>query len=278
MNAFFSGVLRVCLTGLLPTALLLTEANAQSADALTQIRNKEEIIVANTQASPPWSQLDANNQPAGYDVDVAREIARRIGAKKVIFVADTFSNFIDGLRTGKYDIIVNSMAATAERKRVVDFSLPYAPQEFRIWVNDRMQGVKQLSDLAGHEVGVEAGTSNEVWARAHLPQAKIHTYDNSGFLYNDLATGRIDAVIESHFAGLKEREINHLPIHEAGPVLTISLGCIAVPKNQPALLGAIDHAIEGMARDGTLERLGHQWLGSDYDVVGDIDKATRSPG
>lgn len=256
----------------------LGAAHAQGNDALQRLRQTGHITIANTQASPPWSQIDDQNQPAGYDVDVAHEVARRIGVPKVTFIADSFSNFIDGLRTAKYDIVVNSMAATVERKKIVDFSAPYAPQEFRIWVNDKVTGVNSVNDLAGREVGVEAGTSNEVWARAHLTNSKIHTYDNGGFLYNDLASGRIDAVIESQFAGLKEKQINHLPIHEAGPVLTISLGCIAIPKNQPRLVEAINHAIGDMMADGTLERLGHKWLGADYDVVGDIHKATQPAG
>lgn len=248
--------------------------HAQVDTSLSKLRQAGVITIANTQASPPWSALDKNNEPAGYDVDVAHEVSRRIGVAKVAFIADTFSNFVDGLRTAKYDIVVNSMAATAERKKVVDFSDAYAPQEFRIWVNNSATYIKDASGLAGKNVGVEAGTSNEVWARAHLTKSTIHTYDNGGFLYGDLAAGRVDALVESHFAGVKEREINHLPIKEVGPPLTISLGCIAVPKNKPALLTAINKAIADMSADGTLEKLGHKWLGADYDVVGDIQKAT----
>jgi cystine transport system substrate-binding protein len=260
---------------LLVLSIVAAAVHAQAVDALTKLKNKGEVVIANTQASPPWSHIDDQNQPAGYDVDVAREIAKRIGVPKVTFVADTFSNFVDGLRTGKYDMVVNSMAATPERRKIVDFSAAYAPQEFRIWVNDRTQGINQPADLAGRNVGVGAGTSNEVWARANLKQSTIQSYDNGGFLYNDLATGRVDAVIESHFAGLRHKQVNQMPIHEVGPVLTVSLGCIALPKNQPALLAAVDHAIADMMKDGTLERLGHQWLGKDYDVVGDIRKATQ---
>ncbi|WP_144140942.1 transporter substrate-binding domain-containing protein [Paraburkholderia sp. BCC1884] len=265
-------------TFLVSLTIGMSTVHAQGDNALQRLRQASSITIANTQASPPWSQIDDQNQPAGYDVDVATEVAKRIGVKKVTFIADTFSNFIDGLRVGKYDIVVNSMAATAPRKKIVDFSAPYAPQEFRIWVSDKVIGINGVNDLAGRDVGVEAGTSNEVWARAHLTSSKIHSYDNGGFLYNDLASGRIDAVIESHFAGLKEKQINHLPIHESGPVLTISLGCVAISKNQPELVDAINQAIGDMIADGTLERLGHKWLGADYDVVGDIHKATQPPG
>ncbi|MGY6126740.1 transporter substrate-binding domain-containing protein (plasmid) [Paraburkholderia strydomiana] len=261
---------------LLGLTVAASAVHGQAADALARLASKGEVVIANTQASPPWSHLDDHNQPAGYDVDVAREIARRIGVAKVTFVADTFANFVDGLRTSRYDMVVNSMAATPERKKIVDFSAPYAPQEFRIWVNDRVKGVSKVDDLAGRKVGVGAGTSNEVWARANLKESIIQTYDNGGFLYHDLATGRIDAVIESHFAGLRHKQVNQMPIHEVGPVLTISLGCIALPKNQPELLAAVNRAIADMTKDGTLERIGHRWLGKGYDVVGDIRKATRT--
>lgn len=255
-------------------SLLATSAShAQTDTSLSGLRQSGVVRIANTQASPPWSSLDQNNEPSGYDVDVAREVAKRIGVAKVTFIADSFSSFVDGLRTGKYDIVVNSMAATAERKKIVDFSDAYAPQEFRVWVNERSGDIKDVNDLAGKNVGVVAGTSNEVWARAHLPNSTIHSYDNGGFLYGDLAAGRVDALIESHFAGVKERNINHLPIKEVGPPLTISLGCIAIPKNKPALTAAINKAIAGMINDGTLEALGHKWLGTDYDVAGDIRKA-----
>jgi L-cystine transport system substrate-binding protein len=256
------------------TLLVTSASHAQADTSLSALRQAGVITIANTQESPPWSSIDQHNEPAGYDVDVAHEVAKRIGVAKVTFVADTFSNFVDGLRTGKYDIVVNSMAATTERKKIVDFSDAYAPQEFRIWVNARSGDIKGVTDLAGKNIGVGAGTSNEVWARAHLPNSTIHSYDNSGFLYGDLAAGRVDALIESHFAGQKERDINHLPIKEVGPPLTISLGCVAIPKNKPALVGAINKAIADMVADGTLEKLGHKWLGADYDVVGDIQKVT----
>lgn len=276
MNIGF--ILQRSLVGLTVFAGLLFPGASATAqiNSFHDLTTSGVIRIANTQTSPPWSQLDDKNQPAGYDVDVAREIARRIGIGKVRFVADTFANFVDGLRTGKYDLVVNSMAATEERKKVVDFSVPYAPQEFRIWVNDRITDVNSLGDLAGRKVGVEAGTSNEVWARQHLPRSStITTYENSGFMHSDLASGRIDAVIESHFAGLKEKQINRLPIHETGPVLTIALGCVAIPKNRPELLNAVNKALNEMLADGTLGRFGHKWLGADYDVTRDLKLATQ---
>jgi len=261
---------------LLPFAICFTNAAkaVTSDNSLVDLQNKGVLTIANTQTSPPWSFLGTDNRLAGYDVDVANEVARRLGIKKVVFIADTFSNFVDGLKTGKYDLIVSGMAATSERKKVVDFSVPYTAQGFLIWVNDKNTSIKDLASLTGKKVGVDAGTANEVWARAHLMNSEIVSYDNGGFLYNDLAAGRTDAVIESHFAGYKTKEINHLPIKEVGEPLTFSLGSIAIPKNEPALEGAVNKALSDMLADGTIQKIGQKYLGKDYDMAGNIKKAS----
>lgn len=267
---------RTLLSLIVPLAFGFANASAveKSDSSLVDLQQKGVLTIANTQTSPPWSFLGTDNKVEGYDVDVANEVARRIGVKKVVFVADTFSNFVDGLKTGKYDLVVSSMAATPERKKVVDFSVPYTAQGFLIWVNDRNTDIKDVASLAGKKVGVDAGTANEVWARAHLTKSEIVSYDNGGFLYNDLAAGRTDAVIESHFAGYKTKEINHLPIKETGDPLTFSLGSIAIPKNEPTLEDAVNKALSDMLSDGTIQRIGQKYLGKGYDMAGNIKKAS----
>jgi ABC-type amino acid transport substrate-binding protein len=109
--------------------------HAQADDSLARLQKKGVVLVANTQESPPWSYLDDDNEAAGYDVAVAREIFKRLGVAKVEFVADKFKNFIDGINAKKYDVVVNSLARTPERAKVVDFTVPYTVQDFRIWVH-----------------------------------------------------------------------------------------------------------------------------------------------
>src|SRR5699024_2840093 len=93
--------------------LLVTSSTfAQSTSTLDRIKKTGAIRIANTQTSPPWSMLDENNRPTGYDVAVAKELAQRIGIKKVIFIADTYANFVSGLKTGKYDLVVNDLTPT----------------------------------------------------------------------------------------------------------------------------------------------------------------------
>ncbi len=248
---------------------------AQQVDLLSHARATGVIRIANTQASPPWSMLDDRNQPAGYDVEVAKEVAKRIGVAKVEFVADLFKNFVEGLKAGKYELVMNDLTPTAEREKQVDFSTAYGLEDFRIFVRAVNNDIKDRPDLKGKRIGVTAGTSNESWSRANLLNSEIVTYDNGGLVFNDLAIGRIDALISSHFGGMRYATVNKLPIKEVGPVLTYQLSAAAMQKNQPALREAVSKAVKDMRADGTIDRLSNRWLGVSYQMSTEITQAER---
>nr|WP_198981919.1 transporter substrate-binding domain-containing protein [Herbaspirillum sp. ASV7] len=265
----------ICAAGLLAGAASHAGAQNIATDILASARAAGVIRIANTQSSPPWSLIDDKLQPAGYDVEVAKEVARRIGVARVVFVADSFKNFVEGLKAGKYDLVMNDLTPTPEREKQVDFAAPYGVEDFRIFVLAGNGTIKDKPDLKGKKVGVTTGTSNETWARTHLKDSDIRTYDNGGFVFNDLGNGRIDAVISSHFGGMKYATVNKLPIKEVGPVLIYQLSAPAMVKGQPALRDAVSKAIADMTRDGTLDRLARRWVGAEFDMVGDIERALR---
>lgn len=252
---------------------------AHAADAgsgaLKRIEQSGVIRIANTQTSPPWSMLGPDNKPTGYDVAVAREVARRMHIPKVVFVADSFKNFVAGLRADKYDLVMNDLTPTSEREKQVDFSRPYGVEVFRIFVHSNNRDIVSKATLAGKRVGVSTGSSNETWARAHLKDSDIRTYDNGALIFNDLAIGRIDAVIISHFGGLKYAQANHVATKEVGEPLTYQLSAAAMAKGRPALKAAVNAALGSMLADGTIDRLSREYVGSDYDMTGSIAKAQQ---
>ena len=249
-------------------------AYAESApDALTRIRTAGVVHIATTFTSRPWSYLDDQNQPDGYDVAVSREIFKRMGVSNVEFVADKFANFVESLTTHKYDLVVSGMANTPDRARLVDFTDPYSVRDFRIWVNDQNTDIHDAQSLAGKSVGVSSGTSNELWAHRKLTQSDVKAYEGGGLLFTDLATGRLDSVIASYFVGKKTRIAGNLPIKPVGVPVTYSLGAIIVPKGDDTLRTEINGAIASMIADGSLQAIGKHYLGADYDVVGNMAKA-----
>ncbi|WP_353189749.1 transporter substrate-binding domain-containing protein [Pandoraea pnomenusa] len=254
-------------------SLLGIWSTVHAADLLPRIMADGVLRVANTQSSPPWSLLDEKNQPAGYDVEIAKEVARRMGVQKVVFIADSGKNFIEGLKAGKYDVVMNDLTPTTERSQQVDFGTAYGAEDFRIFVRNDNTSVKGRGDLKGKRVGVTTGSSNESWARRHLATSELRSYDNGGLLFSDLANGRVDAVIVSHFGGLRYATVNKLPLKEVGEPLTYELSAPALAKHQPALTAAVNKAIGEMLADGTVDRLAKQWVSSDFDMRGAIAKA-----
>lgn len=247
--------------------------HATEDDSLSRLVKSGTVRVANTQTSPPLSFINADNKPDGYDIAVAREIFKRLGVPNVEFVADKFSSFVQSIQTRKYDVVINGMTKTPDRAAVVDFTSPYGVEEFRIWVNAKNVDIQDVASLKGKKVGASLGTSNELWERQNLKESEILTYDAGGLLYNDLALGRLDAIIESYFTGKKMQEVNRLPIKLAGEPVAYSLGAAVVPKGADALRLAMNEAIAGMIADGTIARLAKQYLGDDYDVVGDLARS-----
>jgi cystine transport system substrate-binding protein len=248
-------------------------ATAQAADLLAQAKANGTLRVANTQSSPPWSMLDENNKPVGYDVAIAQEVGERIGVPNVVFVADSFKNFVEGLKTSKYDLVMNDLTPTPEREQQVDFGDPYGVEDFRIFVPAGNTDIKGKDSLKGKRVGVVTGSSNETWARAHLNDSDIRSYDNGALVFNDLGSGRIDAVIISHFGGMKYANVNHLPVKEVGEPLIYQLSAPAMVKGQAALRAAVNKAIAEMMADGTIQAIAKKWVGRDYDMADMIAKA-----
>lgn len=251
----------------------LGSAYAQDGNALQRIMDAGVIRIANTQSSPPWSMLDSNNQPTGYDVAVAKELAKRMGVPKVAFTATDYSSFVSGLKSGRYDLVVNDLTPTKERKEQIDFSIPYAVERFRIFVRKDNTDITDKATLAGKRVGVGAGSSNETWARAHLTDSDIRTYKTGPLIFRDLAIGRIDAVIISHFGGTRYAEARNVPTKEVGPPLTYQLAAVGLAKNQPQLKAAVNKALKSMLEDGTITRLSKKYIGTDFNMLESIEKA-----
>ncbi|WP_341521436.1 transporter substrate-binding domain-containing protein [Pseudomonas sp. G.S.17] len=253
---------------------VVSVASAQPADdTLKQLQAKGVVKVATTLTSRPWSYLNDQNEPDGYDVAVATEIFKRLGVVRVEIIADKFANFVESLTTAKYDLVVSGMANTPDRAKKVDFTVPYSVQDFRIWVSTSNQDIHDIPSLSGKSVGVSSGTSNELWAHRKLKESEIRGYEGGGLLFSDLSTRRLDSVIASFFVGEKTRTAGNLPIKAVGDPVTYSLGAIIVPRSNDSLREAIDVAIGNMIQDGTLQSIGQRYLGENYDLVGNMAKA-----
>src|SRR5262245_29388348 len=160
-------MLLVCLAACAPTP---------AGDTLDQVRRSGVLRVALSEASPPWNFLDREGRLKGYDVSVARELARRINAARITFVGADFATFIGGIRAGKYDLVVSGQTVTAERQKEVYFSRPYAMNSVAVFVRAGDPAIHGAADLPGKRIGVSEGTVQAEYARTRIRHAKVKTY------------------------------------------------------------------------------------------------------
>ncbi|OZM76443.1 ABC transporter substrate-binding protein [Pseudonocardia sp. MH-G8] len=258
---------------LVALAACSTGGGARSADGdlLEQVRESGTLRVALTQANPPWNFLDESNSPAGYDVDVARELASRLGIENVEFIPSTYQNFIEGVRANRFDIVISGQAITEERKQQVDFSIPYQVNGIAIFVQADDDTIQGIADLSGRSVATSAGTTQEAFARESIPGAEVKTNQNATLGLTDLSRGGADAALVSRFQGTYLAEQNELQVKPVGPLLESEINAMTFRKDAGSLGPEVNRVINEMIEDGTITRFSQRWLAG-QDVAVELRK------
>jgi cystine transport system substrate-binding protein len=248
-------------------ALLVAGTAAAAApahtDRLDAAKARGTLRVALEGTYPPFNFRDAaSGQLAGYDVDVARLVAARLGLKPE-FVTTEWSAILAGLGAGKYDVIVSQVGITPQRAQAFDFSQPYTYSGPQLIVrkNER-NDYKSLADLKGKKIGVGQGSVFEQQARA-MPGLEVKSYPAAPENLQDLAFGRIDAALNDSLMIGYLLKNSQLPIRAGARVGAVTSMGVAFQKGNPKLQAAIDHALAAARADGSLGRAAVKWFGSD---------------
>lgn len=192
----------------------------------------------------------------GFEVDIAVEIARRLGVKAE-FRQNAWESLIPALDRGDCDIVINGIEVTPDRAAVADFTRPYYVFQQQLTVRKDETEISSAADLTGPRVG----TLNGSLARqmlADIAGVEIVTYSGVVEPYEDLAAGRIDAVlldlpIAAYYARPNPR------LRDAGPPLGEGLYAVAVRPGEHDLFDAVDQALADMVVDGTLRQILSRW-------------------
>ncbi|EYB67797.1 hypothetical protein DEIPH_ctg032orf0038 [Deinococcus phoenicis] len=247
---------------LLLSALTLAAGSVAHAE-LADVRKSGELRVVMSGEYPPFSQPAPDGSLTGFDADVAREIARRLGVKARLIKAE-FPSIIAGLQARQFDLAVASQSKTPERERAVDFlSKPYYYDGFQLFVPTG-SAAKNLAGLGGKPVAVAQGTVFEKFLRDQK-YPNVATYSGEQEIFLALAAGRAAGMITTRTVGSVAIK-NGQKLKPAGPVLQQDNPYITLGKNQPQLKAAVEKALAAMRADGTLKRLSLQYLGADITV------------
>jgi polar amino acid transport system substrate-binding protein len=253
----------LCLAALASTAF--------AADtSLKVVKEKGKLVLGLDDSFPPMGFRNDNNEIVGYDIDLAKETAKRLGLQLVTQPIDWNAKEQE-LNTGKIDCIWNGFTITDERAKAMAFTKPYL-KNAQVVVVKKGSGYASLSSLKGKKVGLQAGSSaaDALEAakdfRASLKQV-VEFKDNLTALM-DLEAKGVDAVVMD----LIVANDNIKRSGKAYVVLPESLSPenygVGFRKGDLALRDAVQATLEAMAKDGTIAKISTKWFGSDISIVG----------
>ncbi len=232
---------------------------------LEEVQERGYVTVGMMGTYPPYNFINQDEVMDGFDADIARELARRIGVE-VEFVPTEWSGMIQGLLSGNFDMVVSQMTITEERRQQMDFTQPYITNEVKLIVGVDETEINQMEDLVGRRVGIGLGTNDEAYLRNEVRPAigefEIVTYNDVITSLIDLNTGRIDATINNIYAISPLVEERGFALKTVGdPVKSDNAGIAFRQENTEELRLAIDGALTDMKADGTYDAIFDSWFG-----------------
>lgn len=238
--------------------------STQAADLLDGVKSRGTLRVAVEGTYPPFNFKD-KGELAGFDVDVAKLVAQKLGVKAE-FVTVEWSGILAGLAAGKYDVIVNQVGVTAKRQETFDFTVPYvysAPQ--LIVRKDEKREWKSLDALKGQKLGVGQGSNFEQKAKA-TAGVDVRSYPGAPEYLADLAAGRVDAALNDSLMAAYLVKNSPLPIRVGAVVGEADKNAIPLVKGNPQLKAALDKALEDAYKDGSFKAVSVKWFGIDVST------------
>jgi cystine transport system substrate-binding protein len=243
------------------TACSIEKPQEAKGDLLQQIKKRGTIVVGTEGTYKPFTYHDEKtNELTGFDVEVAKEIGKRLGVK-VEFKELPWDSMLTSLETGKVDIVVNQVGIKPERLKKFDFSIPYTVSYAQIVVHKDNNEIKGIQDVKGKKAG-QTPTSN-YGAMAQKAGAILVSYEDMMSAMRDVAAKRIDLSINDRLAIAEMMKTNKLPLKTVGEPMERAESAIPVRKGNPELLKAINQAIESMKKDGTLAKISQKYFGTD---------------
>ena len=249
-------------------ALLCGSAAAATAPAesptLAQVQQRGELRVGLESGYMPFEMLDKSGQMIGFDIDLARLMARKLGVKLAV-VNQAWDGIIPALLTDKFDVLMGGMTITPERAQRVDFCDPYLTIGQTVLLRRKLAGrVKSVKDLDTPEFTLltKLGTTGDIAARKTFKRAQLRTFEHEADAAIEVRNGRADGfVYDLPFNAVIAAQYPDNLVHLKEPFTREDLGW-AIRKNDPALRAWLNQFLAGLKADGTYQALYKKWFES----------------
>ena len=243
---------------LLQAALMAPVAAGENLDA---IKSAGVLKIGTEGTYAPFTYHDGDGKLVGFDVEIGAAIAEKLGVKPE-YLEGKWDGLIAGLDANRYDVVINQVGITEERKQKYDFSEPYIASKAVLIVRSDDDSIKGFSDLQGKK-SAQSLTSN-FGKLATASGAELVGTDGFDQSIQLVLTGRADATINDSLSFLDfKKQKPDAPVKIAAEQEDADYSGIIFRKGDAELKAAIDKAIADIKADGTYQKIADKYFGAD---------------
>jgi len=218
---------------------------------------------------PPMEYKDEKNTTVGFDIDVAKEVAKRLDMKADIISNDWNGIFL-ALEANKFDVIISSVSRNEERMASYAMSTPYVANAQVIVVPADNTTILEPKDLKDKNVGVQINTTADESCTEYLKTTKFELtrYDQVIQPFSDMKAGRIDAIVVDEVVAIYYVKKDPKSYKISSARLTNEPIGMCFAKDNTELRDKAQKALDEMFADGTMKKLSEKWF--DKDLTGNV--------